>query len=215
MVLPETIPVRYTEEEAEYVSVRPVVRQTFRLEELVDMVLGVTGKDAVRVQQILRAGTVVFNFYRYWWAGFEASEEELREILARFPDADPGRTFRAQECALVVMEGPGSPPQVALQIERKEGDRKRWLRSKSVWDCLMGLAAEQIPAYNGYSYAQRVDEFRATLTEERSARLLREMDQLAPRGLALQIRRLTELTAVLFLCPRAARQIKEGPSLQV
>jgi hypothetical protein len=72
VALPETIPVRYTEEEAEYLSVRPVVRQTFRLQELVDMVLSVTGKDLARVRQILRSGTVVFHFYRYWWQGFEA-----------------------------------------------------------------------------------------------------------------------------------------------
>jgi len=52
--LPETIPVRYTEEEADNFSIRPVKRQTFRLRELVDMVLRVTGKDLPRVQQILR-----------------------------------------------------------------------------------------------------------------------------------------------------------------
>src|SRR2546428_196706 len=34
MSLPESIPVRYTEEEAGYISVRPVVRQSFQLAEL-------------------------------------------------------------------------------------------------------------------------------------------------------------------------------------
>ena len=71
MPLPETIPVRFTEEEAEYVSIRPVRRQIFKLRELVDMVLSVTGRDLPRVQQILRTGTIVFHFYRYWWQGFE------------------------------------------------------------------------------------------------------------------------------------------------
>ena len=88
MPLPETIPVKYTEEEAEYLSVRPVVRQTFRLRELVDMVLAVTGKDAARVQQILRSGTTVFHFYRYWWPAVEAGEDELAPLLAEFPDPD-------------------------------------------------------------------------------------------------------------------------------
>jgi hypothetical protein len=60
--LPETIPVKYTEEEAEYLSMRPLVRQTFRLAELVDMVVSVTGKDPGRIQQILRSGTVVYHF---------------------------------------------------------------------------------------------------------------------------------------------------------
>jgi hypothetical protein len=51
--LPETISVRFTEEEAEYVSIRPVRRQIFKLRELVDMILSVTGRDLPRVQQIL------------------------------------------------------------------------------------------------------------------------------------------------------------------
>ena len=46
MALPQEIPVRYTEEEAGYVSFRPVVRQTFRVHELLDMILSVTGKTA-------------------------------------------------------------------------------------------------------------------------------------------------------------------------
>jgi len=50
MPLPETIAVRFTEEDAGYVTVRPVVRQTFRLSELTDMVVSVTGKDAARLQ---------------------------------------------------------------------------------------------------------------------------------------------------------------------
>ena len=53
MALPETIAVKYTEEEAEYLSMRPVVRQTFRAAELVDMIVRVSGKDSERVQQIL------------------------------------------------------------------------------------------------------------------------------------------------------------------
>ena len=83
MALPQEIPVRYTEEEAGYVSFRPVVRQTFRVHELLDMVLSVTGKQPERIRQILRSGTVVFHFYRYWWEGFEAGEAELQALLAR------------------------------------------------------------------------------------------------------------------------------------
>ena len=62
MPLPETIPVRYTEEEAGYVTVRPLVRQTFRLDELLDMILSVAGKDVARVRQLLHSGTVVYHF---------------------------------------------------------------------------------------------------------------------------------------------------------
>jgi len=214
VVLPETIPVRYTEEEAEYLSVRPVVRQTFRLEELVDMVLGVTGKDAVRIQQILRAGTIVFNYYRYWWTGFEAGREELKEVLARFPDTEPGRKFRAEECTAVVLEGPGSPARVTLQIERKEGERKRLLRSKSLWDLLLGLAGEQTPAYKGYSYARRADAFEVSLAEEEAARFLLEVARVAPRGLAMQVRQVPEVRGILYLCPRLRQRKENAPAQQ-
>ncbi len=77
MALPETIAVRFTEEDAGYVTVRPVVKQSFRLAELADMVVSVTGKNAPRVQQIFRTGTVVYNGYRYWWDGFPSNENEI------------------------------------------------------------------------------------------------------------------------------------------
>src|SRR3979490_3626748 len=108
MALPETSPVRYTEEEAGYVTVRPVVKQTFRLDELLDMVLSVTGKDAARIRQILHSGTVVYHFYRYWWAGFDATDAELSAALARFPDADPSRPFDAEKCTLAIFESAGA-----------------------------------------------------------------------------------------------------------
>jgi hypothetical protein len=88
MPLPETIAIRFTEEDAGYVTVRPVVKQTFRLVELADMVVSVTGKSVPRVLQIFRAGTVVYNGYRYWWDGFASGEDEVSGLLAHFPDDD-------------------------------------------------------------------------------------------------------------------------------
>src|SRR5262252_5156786 len=104
MPLPETIPVRYTEEEAGYVTVRPVVRQTFRLDELLDMILRVSGKDLARIRQLLHSGTVVYHFYRYNWAGFDVNDAELAAVLSRFPDADPSRPFAAEACKRAVFE---------------------------------------------------------------------------------------------------------------
>ena len=102
MPLPETIPVRYTEEEAGYVTVRPLVRQTFRLDELLDMILSVAGKDVARVRQLLHSGTVVYHFYRYSWTGFDVDEAELAAALAKFPDAEPTRPFPAGQCTNAV-----------------------------------------------------------------------------------------------------------------
>src|ERR1700693_5962326 len=104
MPFPETIPVKYSEEEAEFISMRPLGRQTFRPAELVDMIVAVTGKDPQRIQQILRSGTVVFHSYRYWWQGFDAEPVKLAEILEKYPDANPSRPFRAEDCTEVILE---------------------------------------------------------------------------------------------------------------
>src|SRR3974390_2108811 len=61
MPLPLQIPVRYSDEDAGYLSMSPVVKQTFRLHELVDMVVSVVGKDPARVQRIFHTGSVVYN----------------------------------------------------------------------------------------------------------------------------------------------------------
>ncbi len=204
MALPETIPVHYTEEEAEYISVRPVVRQTFRLHELIDMVLGVTGKDLARIQQILRSGTVRFHFYRYWWRGFEASGEELAGVLARFPDSDPSREFRAEECVAVVLESGGHPPRHALELEHKTASRRRLFRSHSFWDGLLTLTRAQAPAYQGYSYARRADLFELELTTEQVAALAGEAVRWAPRDVRAPLRHLAEMSRLIFVCPRRA-----------
>src|ERR1700690_2620821 len=93
MALPAEIPVRYTEEDAGYVSVRPVVKQSFRLNELADMVVRVAGKDAIRVQKIFRSGTVVYHGYRYWWDGIPAELGEIEKLLLPFPEDAPTLPF--------------------------------------------------------------------------------------------------------------------------
>ena len=204
MALPETIPVRYTEEEAEYLSVRPVVRQAFRLQELIDMVLGVTGKDLARIRQILRSGTVVFHFYRYWWPGFEADAEDLAAVLARFPDADPARAFRPEECAAVLLESGGRPARHCLELDRKTAARKPFFRSQSLWDCLLAPAEAQPPVYQEYSYARRADLYQLEVSPQQTAALLREAARLAPRELRAALRRLPETARLVFVCPRKA-----------
>jgi hypothetical protein len=201
MALPETIPVRYTEEEAEYLSVRPVVRQTFRLHELIDMLLGVTGKDLARIQQILRSGTIVFHFYRYWWEGFEAEAGELAAVLARFPDAEPSRAFRAEACTAVLLES-GAHNRPPVEIAQAAAARKPLFRSRSFWDCFLLLAAEQVPAYRDYSHARRADLYELRLTPQQSAFLAAEATRLAGRELRATQRHLPEVSRIVFVCPR-------------
>jgi hypothetical protein len=202
MPLPETIAVRYTDEEAGYVTVRPIVRQTFSLNELLDMILSVTGKDTARVRQILHSGTVVYHFFRYSWAGFDANPEELSAALARFPDADPARKFAGNECTLAVFEGPGPSPRHLLDLDRAAASKQRILRGQSFWGQLLEIAGKEELAYQGYSYGRRADTYRLDLNSESAEQITEAAKRLAPRNLQSLVRILSGTASVLFVCPR-------------
>jgi hypothetical protein len=210
--LPETIAVKYTEEEAEYLSMRPLVRQTFRAHELVDMIVQVAGKDSTRVQQILRAGTIVFHSFRYWWQGFDPDAAALAEILAKYPDADPARPFRAADCTEVILESSGSPPRHSLRITKESATQAstlhkiaRILRNKpSFWQVLMNFAeeAQPHPRYREYSYARRADLYSIALTAAQTARLAQEASRHAPRTLRAELLEPPAISQIVFHCPR-------------
>ena len=202
MPLPETIPIRYTEEEAGYVSVRPLVKQTFRLYELADMVVSVTGKDPARVGQIFRAGTLVYHSFRYWWPGFDATAEELASVLAQFPDSDPSRKFCVNDCAAVLVEGGGTPGRPVLELTRELAGRRRLLRSRSLWDRLMAIAQAGPLAYEGFSHARRADLFRRVLLQQDLAALLDDAVKFAPRSVRVSLQPLLHATSLVYACPR-------------
>lgn len=208
MALPETVPVKRTEEEADYVSVRPVVRQLFRIEQLVDMLLALTGKEISRLQQILRSGTVVYHYYRYWWEGFEAVTEDLQVLLAKFPDADPSQAFRAEQCtaaAIEQAETQAPAKKMEVEIPREAASRKRLLRARSLWECLMQLAHENIPAYKTYSYGRHADIYVWEILPDVRGRLEKAVERFAPRELRAPLRRILQSSGALrlrFFVPR-------------
>jgi len=208
MPLPETIPVKYSEDEAEFISMRPLVRQTFRAPELVDMIVSVAGKDPHRVQQILRSGTIVFHSYRYWWQAFEPDPAAVADLLARYPDPDPARPFRPEDCTEAILESSrstsasGAPPRHSLRLRREEASRKRLFRQRSLWDALLEAASEAPPAYREYSYARRADIYVAQLSAQSLARLAKEAAQYAPRSLRAQLTHLALMSLIVFVCPR-------------
>ncbi len=180
MPLPETIAMRLTEDDAGYVTVRPVVKQTFRLAELADMVLSVTGKNASRVQQIFRAGTVVYNGYRYWWDGFASNEDEITGLLALFPDDDPSRLFNPAQVTAVSLEIGGGTQRSLVGIARREASAK----------------------YEKYSHAERADVYRVHLPFEMAASLLKQIMAASPRGLRRKLAALQPPAAILYFIPR-------------
>jgi len=204
MPLPEVIPVRYTEEEAGYVSFRPVMRQSFRPDQLLDMVLSVTGKDAARIRQILRSGTVVFHFYRYWWTGFDIDAAELNGLLARFPDPDPSREFRSAECAMIAIESGVTPPRPTVEIAKEAIAGSGLFRRRTFWDALLTEASSSPVVYHGYSFAHHADLYCLGLTAEARARLAAAAASLAPRRMRKELQAIGTGARIIFICPRAA-----------
>jgi hypothetical protein len=204
MPLPEAIPVRYTEEEAGYVSFRPVMRQSFRPDQLLDMVLSVTGKDPGRIKQIFRSGTVVFHFYRYWWQGFDIDESELTGLLARFPDPDPSREFRGAECTLVSIESDATPPRPAIELQKQAISGTGLFRRRSFWHALLAEASSIPVIYHGYSFAHHADLYRLELTAESRGRLAATAASLAPRAMRKELQAIGKAARIVFVCPRTS-----------
>jgi hypothetical protein len=202
MPLPETIAMRFTEEDAGYVTVRPVVKQTFRLTELADMVVSVTGNNVSRVGQIFRAGTVVYNGYRYWWDGFASNEEEIAALLALFPDDDPSRVFNSAGVTAVNLEIGGGTQRSLVGITRDEASAKRIFHNRSPWEILLNAAKDSTPRYEKYSHAERADVYRVHLSSETAASLLKQMLEASPRALRKKLPALHLPAAVLFFVPR-------------
>jgi len=202
MPLPETIAMRFTEEDAGYVTVRPVVKQTFRLAELTDMVVSVTGKNASRVQQIFRAGTVVYNGYRYWWDGFASKEDEVTGLLALFPDDDPARVFDPAEVTAVSLEIGGGTQRSLVGIARREASAKKLFHQRNPWEILLKAAQDSTPRYEKYSHAERADVYRVHLPFEMAASLLKQVLDASPRVLRKKLSALQPPAALLFFIPR-------------
>jgi hypothetical protein len=202
MPLPEQIPVRYTEEDAGYISMRPVVKQTFRLNELADMVVSVTGKDAARVQQIFRNGTVVYNGYRYSWDGISAELAEIASLLRPFPDDDSARPFHPEEAKSVLFEMGGGSQRNVVEILRSDASQKKLFGKDSPWDVLAQCTREHDARYEKYSHARKADLYRITLPFENGQSLLAAMLEAAPRGLRYRWTTLRPPAVVVFVCPR-------------
>ena len=202
MALPDTIPVRYTEEEAGYMSVRPVVKQTFRLGELVDMVVSVAGKEAARVQQIFRSGTVVYHGYRYWWEPLSAELAELEPLLVPFPDDEPSRPFVANEATAVLQEMGGGAQRVVTEISQGEASQKKLFARQSPWSVLIAFAAVHPARYERYDHGRKADLFRLLVPFDQAQQLLAGMLAAAPRKLRYRWATLRPAAALTFICPR-------------
>ena len=155
MQLPETIRVKLSSEEAGAISITPVVVQELSMSELMEQVLGVTGKDEARIREILLRGSLVVGASRFRWEGWEQDLPGLRALLATFPDPDPARPFAAQQCVRAILRG----GRQAVDIHRETASHKRLFQRASFWDLVMEVTAAAELSYVGYSYRERADRY--------------------------------------------------------
>ena len=160
MPLPDSVRVKLSSEAAESISITPVVIRDIPIRELIEHMLGITGKDTPRLVELLLRGTLVSGASRFRWTGWEAAGEDIDRLLATFPDRDPGRPFTPERCIRAALRGPGR----RIEIPREIGTRKPLFRRASFWDTLMGVAASSDARYVDYSYRDRADCYSAALS---------------------------------------------------
>jgi hypothetical protein len=167
MALPPTVRVKLSSEAAESISLTPVVVQELPVRELIEHMLGITGKDEPRIRELLKRGTLVSGASRFRWQGWEAGLDGIREVLAGFPDPDPSRTFEAGRCVRAILRGGRRP----LEIPREAGARKGLFQRSSFWELLMEVAADARGTYGGYSYKDRADRYWRELAVAQAERI--------------------------------------------
>ena len=155
MALPQTVRVKLSSEAAESIALTPVVAQDMPVRDLVEYMLGVTGKDEARIRELLRRGGLVSGASRFRWAGWEAEAEAIRELLATFPDPEPSRPYAAAQCIRAILRGGRQP----IDLTREAGQRKGLFQKQSFWDALQGVISSGVPQYDGYAYRARADRY--------------------------------------------------------
>jgi hypothetical protein len=160
MPFPTSVRVKLSSEVAESISITPVVVRDIPIRELIEHMIGITGKDESRLHDLLLRGTLVSGASRFRWTGWDADPEAIREALASFPDPDPERQFAPALCIRAALRGPGR----RIEIPREIGQRKPLFRRTSFWDTLMGVAASSETRYVDYVYRERADCYSATLS---------------------------------------------------
>ena len=181
---PATIRVKLLSEAAEYVSITHVVQRDFSLGELVEAMLPVLGKDAPRIRQILRAGTLSTGDYRFRWEPLEVGEPELEAILVTFPGPDPSRAFQPESCYLVRFRR-GTE---TLDLLRETASRKPLFAKQSFWEGLFTLAGGNI-RYADYSHADKADVFALSVNREAAELLRALLPLLKPKSAADRLER--------------------------
>ncbi len=193
MGLPETVRVKLSSEEAGAISLTQVVVRDIPLRELVEHMLGFTGKDETRVRELLQRGSLVSGASRFRWQGWDPGPEGLRPIFETFPDAQPERPFVPELCTRATLRGGR-----VVELPREAGERKSLFRRRTFWDVLMELAAGGV-RYVDYSYRDRADWYQLAFTAPALHTLRAAAELVAFSTLRDQIRAASFESADLFV----------------
>ena len=194
MPLPPTVRVKLSSEAAEAISLTPVVVQELAVRDLVEHILGVTGKDEARVGELLLRGSLVSGGSRFRWQGWEADRDAVRTLLATFPDADPARCFAAASCVRAVLRG----GRMGIELPREALSRKGMFQRESFWDALMRVTGAGAMEYVSYSYREKCDRFLRELSHEEAAQIRAASEAVKFSTLREQIRTAGFRQAELF-----------------
>lgn len=186
MSLPGRVRVRISSEAAGRISLTPVISQDIAIEDLIEILLHAAGKDVARIREILAQGSVIDGASRFRWDAIHADAASVEAALGRFPDPEPLRAFDAARCFRARFRGPHG----TVELPREIAARKRLLSRQTFWSALMDAIAPFPPEYIGYSYRQRADEYRISLSGAGISRILQETGKLKHAGLADRLRRL-------------------------
>lgn len=190
MALPDRVRVRISSEAAGQITLTPVVSQEMQMEDLLAILLGAVGKDAARVGEMLARGAVVQGASRFRWEAISADLPSVEMALETFPNPEPQRPFDAARCFQARLRGARGH----LELPREIADRRRLFARRSFWSALMDIAAAFPPAYIGYSYRARADEYRIIFPNHADSALMSQITEAAGKlkqaGLKDQVRRL-------------------------
>jgi hypothetical protein len=193
--LPEIIAAKVSSEAAGYITMSRVMLQQMPIGELVERVLGVTGKNAPRIREILLRGTIVSGATRYRWESIKASEQEIEALLSGFPEAQPERPFDASHCTRVVLRGPRG----SLEFTIEAASEKRLFKRTSFWDELLSAVETLTVEYRQYSYTEKCDVYETAMPLAVVEDLKAKAALLKYTGLADQLKRFEAERAELYV----------------
>lgn len=194
MALPQTIRVKLSSEAAESIALTPVVVQEMAVRDLLEHVLGVTGKDEARIRDLLLRGTLVSGATRFRWGGWEAEPDGLHDLLCTFPDPEPLRAFSAETCVRAILRG----GRQSIEIAHDACSRKGFFQRRSFWESLMAVAGGGTATYVGYSYRDRADRYLRELTRTETEELRAASGSIQYSTLREQVRTVAFAQAELF-----------------